>query len=319
MKVALAVAAALLLAPPVMAQEDESRVVESDVDEEPPPTPFDEAPKTEPAAEEAEEPSRVVGRREPTKPPPAPKAKPRVPVKRDASGKVIIPPRPRTMMDPVRPRVTHVSGVDRAVTTAWQLLSGMAPGCVVLLCAGCSIPSYLFISVLNPLWACAAGGLWWGSCMPAHSVVTSLALWLPAARRDRDVLPAVVAALSVSAWNALTVLGGGVLAAAIFLRWAPSPSGAFITDRIGLAEVGGFPRIYELRGTDVALTLGFLSTLGAAVFLAPFIGVGAYTAVSWVRGSVEEAEFRERNRMMQQAAGKAEQRSEQAKPQGETP
>lgn len=292
-----------------------------DIEDDVPPPPGDESSRVaqpeEPPAPVVEEPakdeeSRVVGTR-PNAPKPVvpttPK-KPRGQVRRDADGKVIMPVRPRPMQDPVRPRVTKETGVDRAVATSQQILLGALSGVGLLACGTCLAAPMVPVATIagtacgTPL-GCLLGGACWMTLALPHTALTTVAMWIPMLGRERDVVALAAAGAAIFATNALTVVVGGIVALAISLRWARAPD-APVKDRLGLFEIiftpEGRPR--EFRGADVALFFNVLAAMGVGAFLSPIVGTVVYAAVSYARGAPEEEAALKRAKAASKKAGR---------------
>lgn len=277
-----------------------------DIEDEVPPPPDENAsrveavPEPEPTPAPVEEgESRVLGKdreKQAVKPvPPRAPPKPAGTVRRDANGKVIMPVKPRPMNDPVRPRVSRSTGVDRAQTTSLQVLLAALPGVGLLVCGTCLACPMVPVSTVwglgsGTLIGCLLGGACWMTLAVPHSLLATVALWIPTLNKERDVVALGAAAAAIIATNMATVLVGGLVAIAITLRWARAPSNSPVKDRLGILEALFPPasRPREFRGADVALFFNVVATMAVAAFLAPLVGVVAYTGVSYLRGIPEE-------------------------------
>lgn len=290
--------------------------------EEKAPAPADEKA---PAPVEETESSRVLNlnRAPPTnapvvKPPsvpPAPaKPKSNASVKRGPDGKVVVPQEPQPMGDPIRPRASTLTSVDRALLTTGQLLSGLAPGGMALVLSAGAFPLFLSMSLLSgilavlfpgvpvlalaPFISWGLGGVLWGGLSLVHAVLTSVAVMVPTSFEEADPVAGAASLAGVLAVNGFSLVVGGLTATAILLRWPRSLEDAQIPPRFGIN-----PKALTPTGLDMALGLNLMAAVGMAAFLAPLAGVLTYSAASYLRGIPEEAEARERVKARLNKAG----------------
>ena len=231
----------------------------------------------------------VVGTRTVTKAPPPPKKAKRQwgTVRRDAAGQVIMPSAPPRFADSVRPEDTDLDGPGRAGVTALQLAAGGVLGAgASLLCGVCALPlGWLVALVISPpLAGTLFAGALFGGCLalwgPFHTVAAAVGVFLPALGFEADPLAAASAAVAVAGLDMLLFVAGGMLATAVILRWAPAPLRTATRAPGVLSAVVAIP---DPDGTTVALSATLLMLMGTAVFVAPFAGVAAYTAASYLR------------------------------------
>ena len=283
-------------------EEEPSRALEPEAETPAEPAPEPPAETTPPPTETpaAEEPPRrgrldddddgdraVVGNRPPAdgskvrRPPPPPPPKPKATVQRDKDGKVILPTPPRPLADLVAPNRSQLSGPQRAWVTGAQVLWGAVFGGGAFVCGACACPPLLLATVFGgPLIGAVAMGLYMMVVAPLHVGMAALGLFVPAYFRDPDWVAGAAGVAGVAAVDLLALMAGGIVATAVVLRWAPSPSNSTIKLR-GPVPLALLP---ELRGTDLALALNVLAVTSVMVFVAPLVGVGLYTLVGLLRG-----------------------------------
>jgi len=262
----------------VLAQEEgvagPSRLVEEEPPAAIPPVGDDDATRAVMGADNDKKPRRA---------PPARVAKPTAKVHRDQDGKVVLPKAPEPLMDPLAPRRTGMTGVDRAELAARQVLSGVLFGLPAFALGACAFVPLVLVSSVNPLFGLAAMGAFFAVIAPMQGVAAILGLFLPAYLNDVDYGATAAAAATVLVVDALAVVLGGVTATVVWLRWAPAPSNAIIRTR------GPFTLevVRQMDGTTWAMVLNVIAATSLVVFVGPLLGVAAYNLVALARGEPE--------------------------------